>query len=348
MKYLVTGGLGVIGSRFVDVVIQAGHEATVIDSAEELRNEWTAARLEADYGERVHIIRQRVEDVNFSPLLVTHSAVLHAAAHTGIPHSEQDPTDDWVSNVEASRNILEHMRKLKSGGFHPPPTVMLSSVKPYRVHDLPSHVEGERTVLEGKYALGIDETCLLEPDEPYAASKLAQTGLVMAYARTYDIPVTVLRCSNLYGDAPCHGPRHGWLTWFCISAALGLEIEIQGTGFQTRDMLFSNDVASATLAAIDNIDKVKGNVYNIGGGLNNSISIQEAASLISRIRNSPLSIRKGPGRKNEDQIFVTDFSKFHFVTGWEPAVGVEEGVTRLLDWSSTYANDLRKMYEAFI
>ena len=48
----------------------------------------------------------------------------------------------------------------------------------------------------------------LEPDEPYAASKLAQSGLGMAYARSYDLPVTVLRFSNLYGAAPCHGPRH--------------------------------------------------------------------------------------------------------------------------------------------
>jgi len=345
VKYLITGGLGVIGSRFVDVVIRDGHEATVIDSAEEPRNLLTERKLLSYYGKKVSILKQRCELTDFKPLLLEHDAVLHAAAHTGIPHSSQDPTDDWRSNVDASRTILEAMREI---GDKSPPVVMLSSVKPYRVHDLPMRESGERMKLEGAYFLGIDETCLLEPDEPYAASKMAQSALVMAYARTYDLPVTVLRCSNLYGDAPCHGPRHGWLTWFCISAALGLPLEVQGTGLQTRDMLFSDDVASATLAAIEHMYMVRGNVYNIGGGYVNSISIKESVKLISEIYGKPLEIRTGPGRKNEDMIFITNHTKFSTTTGWQPKVGIHSGVERLLRWATDNADDLWAVYEGLI
>lgn len=342
MRFLVTGGLGVVGSRFVEVVIRSGHTATIVDAAEEPRNDWMQRQLEAQFGDLVTVIRQRVEKTDFSRLLPTHDAVLHAAAHTGIPHSEKDPHDDWVSNVEASRHILEHMR---AAGSSSPPAVMLSSVKPYRVHDLPSRVEGDRTVLDDAYASGINETCLLEPDEPYAASKMAQSALVMAYARTYNLPVTVLRCSNLYGDAPCHGPRHGWLTWFCISAALGRPLEIQGSGFQTRDMLFSDDVATAVLASIANIGKVSGNVYNIGGGLDFSISVLEAVKLISKF--SSVDFRRGPGRRNEDMIFIADYSKFRSATGWIPQIPVERGVQRVLQWAQSNVNDLRVLYEGF-
>jgi len=344
MKYLVTGGLGVIGSRFVDVVVRLGHSVTIIDAAEEPRNLWTESRLLKDYGSKVSILKRRVESTDMASLLLSHSAVLHAAAHTGIPHSENDPTDDWESNVTASRNILEAMRRIRQSDYGlVPPVVMLSSVKPYRVHDLPSHTVGDRTVLSGRYINGIDETCLLEPDEPYAASKMAQSGLVMAYARTYDLPVTVLRCSNLYGDAPCHGPRHGWLTWFCISSVIGRDIEIQGDGLQTRDMLFSDDVASAVLSSFIHMNSMSGNVYNIGGGLPNSVSVREAAEIVSRLSGS-VKVRSAAGRRNEDMVFATNHSKFTSSTGWYPTVSVQDGISRILEWAKANSDDLRTLY----
>ena len=346
MKYLVTGGLGVIGSRFVEVVARDGHQVTIIDAAEEPRNHWMRDFLLKKFGQQISVMEARVEHTNFGPLLRTHDAILHAAAHTGIPHSEKDPHDDWVSNVDASRNILEYMRLERSKIR----VVMLSSVKPYRVHDIAQRVVGDRTLL-GSDELsplnaGIDERCLLEPDEPYAASKMAQSALVMAYARTYDLPVTVLRCSILYGDAPCPGPRHGWLTWFCISAALGWPLEVQGTGLQTRDMLFSDDVASATLAALDNMNEAAGNVYNIGGGPAFSISVRESVDMIRQIRN--IETRTGPGRRNEDMVFMTNYDKFTAATGWVPLVGVREGAERIIRWASLHADDLRALYKDYI
>jgi len=345
MRYLVTGGLGVVGSRFVELAAQSGHMVTVVDHAEEPRNLWMSDVLYSSYGELVTILKQRVENSDFESLLRSHDFVLHAAAHTGIPHSAEDPHDDWMSNVNASRHILEAMRKMRTSV---PPTVMLSSVKPYRVHDLPSHIHGKRFVLEGRFSGGIDETCLLEPDEPYAASKMAQTALVMAYGRTYDLPVTTLRCSNLYGDAPCHGPRHGWLTWFCISAALGRTLEIQGSGFQTRDMLFSDDVASAVWASFSNIRELQGNVYNIGGGIQNSLSVCEAVDLIQKIHGKPLSTSYGPGRRHEDSIFITNHQKFSTITKWAPVVNVEMGTSRVLSWAKSHAEELRVIYEEFL
>jgi CDP-paratose 2-epimerase len=344
MKYLVTGGLGVIGSRFVETLIKRGDSAIVIDAAEERRNIWMKKHLDNGL---VEITCSRIEKYDLAPLLHQCGAVLHAAAHTGIPHSAEDPSDDWVSNVDVTRHILESMRKYKINI----PTIMLSSVKPYKVDNIPNETFGDRTIWPGAAGepnfsdIGIDENHLLEPDEPYAASKMAQSALAISYARTYNIPVTVLRCSNLYGDAPCHGPRHGWLTWFCISAAMDWPLVIQGTGKQTRDMLFSNDVASAVLASIDNIDKMKGNVYNIGGGPHNQISCLEALNALEKIIGKKVRYTNGPGRINEDMLFVTNHSKFTDITNWMPEFGVMTGMEKIIEWASANKDALKWMYE---
>jgi CDP-paratose 2-epimerase len=343
VKILVTGGLGVIGSRFVEIAMASGHDITIIDSAEEPRNLWMADKLKSQVKSQIEIFIERVENANFRSLLRNHDLVLHAAAHTGIPHSELDPTDDWVSNVEASRNILEAMRQEKSQT----PVIMLSSVKPYKINHLQCAVQNGMTYWP-EQSHGVDESFVLEPDEPYAASKMAQTGLVMAYGRSYDLPVTVLRCSNLYGDAPCHGPRHGWLTWFCISAALDWPIEIQGTGFQTRDMLFADDVASAVFAAQKNIDQLRGNVYNIGGGSLNRISCIEAVGLIERILGHSIKVNRAPARKNDDMLFVTNHQKFTSITDWKPVIGVDEGVRRILRWAQANKEHLARLYMEYV
>lgn len=333
MRYLVTGGLGVVGSLLSRQLLDDGHSVEIIDACESPRNEWMAKVILDSYPNAA-IWRRRLETMPLANLYDV-DAVIHAAAHTGIPHSAEDPNDDWVSNVDATRTLLEALRTCD----RKIPTVVMSSVKPYRVHDMLVDRVGERYEWVHPIA-GIDETWPLEPDEPYAASKLAQSGLCMAYARTYDLPIVCLRFSNLYGPAPCHGPRHGWLTWLCISKALGIPIEIQGTGFQVRDMLFSPDINAALLAALDHIGDTQGNVYNVGGGRKNSVSVREAVNLLG----TDVQITTGEGRKNEDQIFITSHAKFTADTDWTPRVGVEEGIGRIVDWAKENVENLKLVY----
>jgi len=338
MRYYVTGGLGVIGSCFAKSMLIAGHSVTIVDSAEEQRNLWTANQLRKQFGNKVTIQIKRMERADLSDAR-DHDFILHAAAHTGIPHSAQDPTDDWSSNVDATRQLLEALRKCKT---QVPPMIALSSVKPYQVKDIPYIMDGKRLIWHVPI-VGINEQWPLEPDEPYAASKMAQSALCMAYARTYNLPVTVLRCSNLYGPAPCHGPRHGWLTWFCISAVLNREIEIQGTGLQVRDMLYSDDVTSAVLAAGKHIVHTMGNVYNVGGGHKNSVSVLEAIDMISETVG--VKTMHGQGRLNEDMIFITDHTRFSSVTGWSPTIDVKTGIRSIIQYADDKRDDLRAMYD---
>ncbi len=328
-RVLVTGGLGVIGSSFAREMIARGHEVTVLDAAEEPRNLWLADTLPEAF-----IVRGRMEEADLLPMVEVADFVLHAAASTGIPHSAEDPMDDWRSNVDATVRLLEALRSLAGRGRRDPPTVCLSSVKPYSTVASPP--------------AGVNESQLLDPDEPYAASKMAMSGAVMAWARSFNLPVTVLRMSNLYGAAPCHGPRHGWLTWFCISAAIGRQIQVQGDGNQSRDMLHSKDVTQAVLAAWSHIADCQGRAFNVGGGTPNVVSVRQAAQLIMDLDPSARAGGGYPGRRHEDRAFVTDHSLFTSVTGWEPKVSVEGGIRQVLDWAQFNQDALKKLYEGLV
>ncbi len=342
MKIFVTGGLGVVGSHIVRILHAQGHQLFVFDAAEKPRNEWIAARLQILRPE-IAIFRGRMEDprmVDALSVAAECDLVIHAAASTGIPHSADDPNDDWNSNVEATRALLEIFRELKKA----PTTVVFSSVKPYGLADLKIMSTKSRYALMRLGDLGVSESYPLEPDEPYAASKMAQSALVTAYARSYDMPLTTLRFSNLYGPAPCHGPRHGWLTWFCISAAIGRPLEVQGDGLQTRDMLFVTDICTAVMKAAASINKTRGKVFNVGGGKINTISVIEAAEALHSLVG--IEIKRGPGRKHEDLLFVTDHSAFTTATGWRPSVAPKAGMAEILNWARENRESLTKLYES--
>ncbi len=333
MKILVTGGLGVIGSTIALRLHQAGHEVTVIDAAEAERNRWTRDHILPPHPE-MRVIPHRLETFPVEHLrnrIAEADAVIHAAASTGIPHSVTHPDDDWRSNVDATRALLEALR------LNPRPTVVLSSVKPYKI------AVGAMNPTD-KDAKGLTEDVPLAPDEPYAASKAAQSMLAMAYAASYGIPVVTFRCSNLYGPAPCHGPRHGWLTWFAISAAIGRPIEVQGTGNQTRDMLHADDVYAACTLALTHARTLSGKVFNLGGGHDNRISVAEAASTFIGLAGTG-EVRAAPARAMDDDHVFANTGAFLRATGWRPLVGVRDGMKQVFDWARSNADELREIYK---
>lgn len=340
MKYLITGGLGVIGSLCARKLEADGHSVTLIDDGADRRHDFNESQLNADtllcYAQR---LEETAPDV-LADIVAAHDRVLHCAASTGIPYSGEEPLDDWTRNVDGMLALLEALRK------HPRPTVALSSVKPYGLGRLAYLERPTRFELSG---LGVDEGYPLEPDEPYAASKAAQSLVCRAYAKSFGVPVLVLRCSNLYGPAACHGPRHGWLTWFCICAALGWPIEIQGKGNQTRDMLFWSDVLGAAESGWSELESNRiagGKILNLGGGRFNTVSPLEAVATL-RSLGATIETTSGPGRKHEDSLFVTDTSIVQGVLGWKPHVSVEGGIAQVFEWARVNRRKLAEVYREY-
>lgn len=321
MKYLITGGLGVIGSCYARHLAE-NHDVTVIDSGEDKRHAWTASRMP----ENVKVINGDLRLYKQLPKLVESvDRIVHAAASTGIPWSADNPERDWQDNVEGTRALLRALV------ITPKPTVALSSVKPFWTGYVPPE--------------GIDELGGMSPDEPYAASKLAQAALCQSYGKSYGIPIVTFRCSNLYGPAPCHGPRHGWLTWFCIQAALGQSIEIQGTGEQRRDMLFATDVISACESALYRAGSFRGEVFNLGGGPATVTSVNGAVNKIRKLVPG-LKTHKGEPRLHEDKLFCTNTKKAQRDLDWAPRVNVEAGIREIYEWAKANAKELAEVYRS--
>lgn len=329
MSILITGGLGVIGSNLALQYLENDEKVTILDIANQPRHEFSLAQIRAQYPGIKPPLRQDLASCSISNI-EQYDAIIHCAASTSIPGSVIDPITDYNSNSRATFNLLEQLRLSKKKI----PTFVFSSVKPYQVDHLAVFTHGDRYYWErNPDSLGISETNPLSPKEPYAANKLAQSTLAKSYAISYDLPIITARFSNLYAANAYPKNNHGWATTFAISAALDREIEIQGTGFQVRDMLFVDDIHTAVEAAFENISATQKEIFNIGGGDLNSVSVLEATKMLEKIAKKPLRIKYGPGRTNEDPIFITDHRKFSSLTGWHPKVSVEQGLTRIYDWA---------------
>ena len=153
------------------------------------------------------------------------------------------------------------------------------------------------------------------------------------YQRIYGIPSVVFRQSCIYGPRQFGIEDQGWLAWFAIAVLTGKPITIYGDGKQVRDVLFIDDLMNAYDLALNNIDRVAGRVYNVGGGPDKTISIwKEFAPMLERLVGHPIPTGQGDWRPGDQRIYVSDIRLAKQELGWEPIVTPEEGVTRLFEW----------------
>ncbi|MBI4732162.1 MAG: GDP-mannose 4,6-dehydratase, partial [Chloroflexi bacterium] len=180
---------------------------------------------------------------------------------------------------------------------------------------------------------GCSESQPLDFHSPYGCSKGTGDQYVRDYSRIYGLRSVVLRQSCIYGPRQFGVEDQGWVAWMVIAAVTGRQITIYGDGKQIRDVLFVDDLLDAYDAAIERIDRVKGQVYNLGGGPGNTMSIwTEFGPLLEKLLGSPIPVGRGDWRPGDQKVFVADIRKAERELGWKPKVGVEEGVGRLFEW----------------
>jgi CDP-paratose 2-epimerase len=144
----------------------------------------------------------------------------------------------------------------------------------------------------------------------------------------------------MYGGRQFASYDQGWIGWFCQKAVeaskgkLNEPFTISGTGKQVRDVLHAEDMKRLYLAAITNIDQAKGQAFNIGGGIENSLSLLELFTLLEKISNTKLEFTKLPVRESDQRVFVADLTKAKKLLHWEPLVSAQDGVARMVEWVS--------------
>ena len=240
-----------------------------------------------------------------------------------------DPREDFEINAHGTFNTLEAARA--SGRK---PIFLYTSTN--KVYGGMENVKVEETGVDYRYPdfpMGISEEQPIDFHSPYGCSKGCGDQYVRDYARIYDLPTVVFRQSCIYGTHQFGIEDQGWIAWFIIATVMGKPISIYGDGKQVRDVLFVEDLVNAYDAAISHIGTSAGQVYNIGGGADKTMSVwAQFGPLLEKLAGHKIEVKHGDWRPGDQRIYVSDIRKAQKELGWTPAVSVEEGVTRLYRW----------------
>jgi CDP-paratose 2-epimerase len=262
-------------------------------------------------------------------------AIAHLAGQVAMTTSIENPKFDFEVNALGTLNVLDAAR------LGSPKSIVLysSSNKVYgSLEHLKTEERPTRYALKN-YPRGLAENHPVEGSSPYGCSKLAAEQYVRDYHRVYGLKTVVFRHSSMYGARQFATYDQGWVGWFCQKA---LEMgrpkvpafTISGNGKQVRDLLHADDVLSAYLKAAEKISKSAGQIYNLGGGMENSSSLLELFAMLEGLTGNKMRYKKLPWRHADQKVFVADCAKAAKELGWRPRVGKEEGVERVLGWVS--------------
>lgn len=331
-NYLITGGAGFIGSNYVHRLLARGEKVTIYDNLSRTKRniEW----LKSEFGENAFdLIVADVRDADrITEAAKTSDVIAHLAGQVAVTTSITNPRDDFESNALGTFNVLEAARL--SGRN---PIVLYASTN--KVYGGMEEVELFEEPTRWRYkdlVNGCPETQPLDFHSPYGCSKGTGDQYVRDYARIYDLPTVVFRQSCIYGPRQFGIEDQGWVAWFIIAAVMNHAMTIYGDGKQVRDILHVTDLIQAYDLAVEKIDVARGQVYNLGGGPANVMSIwAEFGPKLEAMLGKSMNPARGDWRPGDQRVFYADVSKAKLELGWEPRISVDEGVKMLFDWVVT-------------
>ncbi len=330
-KWIVTGGAGFIGCHAAARFHRAGDRVVVVDNLSRRGADANLAWLREQGID--DFTKLDVRDAGaLVDLLARHDdadAVLHLAGQVAVTTSVLDPRSDFEINALGTLNVLEAVR-LAAGGR---PAVLYSSTnKVYGNLDHARVVERDGRYAYEDLPFGVDEAEPLDFHSPYGCSKGSGDQYVRDYARIYGLKTVSFRQSCIYGTRQFGIEDQGWVAWFCLAATRGQRFTIFGDGRQIRDTLWIDDLIDAYTTALDRIDYVRGEVFNIGGGPSNTLSLLELVAILESHFGRPMAPGFADWRPGDQRVFVADIRKAGRLLDWSPRVATADGVARLLGW----------------
>ncbi|MBI5305393.1 MAG: GDP-mannose 4,6-dehydratase [Chloroflexi bacterium] len=314
----------------MDRLLTRGEHAVAFDNLSRrgaLKNE---AWLRDKHGAKFELIRGDIRDARvLADAARDADIIFHLAAQVAVTTSVADPREDFEINAFGTFNALEAAR---ASGRNPI-FIFASTNKVYGGMDDVTVVERATRYAFRDLPNGVTEHQPLDFHSPYGCSKGAADQYVRDYHRIYGLRTVVFRQSAIYGTRQFGVEDQGWLAWFVIAAVLGKPITIFGDGKQVRDMLYVDDLLDAYDAAVARIDRVAGQVYNMGGGAGNTISVwTEFCPMLEKLLGKPIPVGRGDWRPGDQRVCVYDCSQAARELDWRAHVPVEVGVARLYAW----------------
>ena len=335
MKYLITGGCGFLGSNIASEVLKRGDELIVFDSLYRFGSyqnlEWLKTQGSFEF---IHGDIRNTNDVERTIKAHKPDVIYHLAGQVAMTTSIADPRMDFEVNVGGSFNLLNAVRL-----YSPESTIIYSSTnKVYGDLEQFTYEETETRYKCIEKPNGFDESVNLDFHSPYGTSKGSADQYMLDFARIYGLKTVVFRHSSMFGGRQFATYDQGWIGWFtqqAINIKNGVQKEpftISGNGKQVRDIAHAEDMVALYLKASKKIDSIKGQAFNVGGGIDNSSSLLELFSFLENELDVKMEYIQLPVRESDQKIFVADLTKAKELIGWEPKVSKEEGIRKMIEW----------------
>lgn len=337
---LIFGGAGFIGSNWAHRLLQSSDvRVHIFDnlSRHGVRHNLNSLQRAARGTDRLRVTIGDVRNAELVERAVQSATeIYHFAAQVAVTNSVEDPRFDFEVNAGGTFNILEAVRKTGRKPF----LLFTSTNKVY------GHLQSREFVRKGlRYTwpelYGVDETQPLDFHSPYGCSKGTADQYVRDYARIYGLPTVVFRMSCIAGPRQFGNEDQGWVAHFLYSALEGKPLNIYGDGLQVRDVLCVEDLLSAFDAVRLHLAATAGEVYNVGGGRENSVSLLELIEHIEKLTGRTLRYNFAPVRPGDQLLYITDFSKLSRHTGWRPRMNVRQTLAAIYEWWKQHSDTLQ-------
>lgn len=328
---VVFGGAGFIGSNWTERLLRTtGARVHVFDnlsrpgSRHNLEHLQGVAEEVAGASGRLQTTVGDVRDTALVSSVVQDAGeIYHFAAQVAVTTSLADPRLDFEVNLGGTFNVLEAAR--------------LHGRNPFLLFTSTNKVYGNLSIGEtvgpgGTGSKGCDERQALDFHSPYGCSKGGADQYVRDYARIYGLRSVVFRMSCIAGPRQAGSADQGWVAHFLYSALEGRTLTIYGDGRQVRDVLHVADLLRAFEAAYARRKVTAGQIYNIGGGAGNAISLLELIERVERLTGERLDYDFAQPRAGDQVVYVTDHGKFSRHTGWQPKAGVDAILAGIYEW----------------
>ncbi|MBC7875887.1 MAG: GDP-mannose 4,6-dehydratase [Anaerolineales bacterium] len=342
MTWLITGGCGFIGSNLADTLLTQGEQVILFDNLSRFGSSDNLEWLRKKHGKNWEFIQSDIRDTDEINKVIRESSptvIAHLAGQVAMTTSLQNPRLDFEINGLGTLNVLEAVR------LYSMDTIVLysSTNKVYGSLDELRYREMELRYELTDHPNGLNESLQLDGQSPYGCSKLTGDQYVRDYSRMFGLRTVVFRHSSMYGGRQFATYDQGWIGWFCQKA---IEMEysdkpsftISGDGKQVRDVLHARDLVQVYMQAVEHINNASGQIYNIGGGMENSLSLLELFGMLETFTGFSMRFETLKWRHGDQKVFVADVSKATHDFGWKPSITKKDGIREMLAWSREIYN----------
>jgi len=318
MNVIVTGGLGFIGSHFIELLLQeTNYTIHCIDSetyAADLNFKASLLNNDRVYFHNCYISSSK--NLNFlKSYLKNIDFIIHFAAESHVDNSIEGPTPFLNTNVVGTFNLLEYARTNNIKKFiHVSTDEVYGAIETNELNDV-----------------GFKETDILDPSSVYSSTKASSDLLVNSYFKTYKLNTCITRCCNNYGERQ---NKEKLLPKVITNALTDKVIPIYGKGDNVREWIYVKDHCKAVFKVMH--EGLAGNIYNIGTG-NTIDNISLVKKVLNFIKKDESLINFVEDRKGHDFKYFIDSNKIKKELGWEPTTNFDIGLEKTIDF---YKNNL--------